>query len=181
VWEEEPKNKKKRKKKKKQTSSKGPTIGTGKKLQDNESNSGFEKKKKKGAEAEYFVEDLGSLSGQSLYWTENAKEDEKVQKAIQTSKILEKNVKEYAYCANRMLDVMFAVADRLSKQEDSVWPILSNAFWISVMQAELLLNIKNTEYLRGIDLGTDGKIFFFLLERKKEVVLLLRIKDQQNQ
>jgi hypothetical protein len=96
-------------------------------------------RKRKPDHSEYFVENVGSLAGQGRYWAKNTTFD--VAKALAVAHHLKSTVGVYVERQNSLVDVLLGVAATLASTPDAIFPILSNDFWISVLQANLLLDV----------------------------------------
>ncbi len=96
-------------------------------------------RKRKPDHSEYFAENLGSLAGQGRYWAKNTTFD--VAKALAVAHHLKSTVGVYVERQNSLVDVLLGVAATLASTPDAIFPILSNDFWISVLQANLLLDV----------------------------------------
>lgn len=136
--------------------------------------------KKKGPTLGYFVEELGSVAGLrffrddddlrksnlcsddgNLVDTKNA-----LRSADRVFVALQSEVSAYVRLMNALVDVTLEVAATVARDAQAVWPLLSNSFWISCVQAEFLLDVMPNNVNRAIrgvtmvDRKEEMRVFF---------------------
>ena len=115
-------------------------------------------RKGKHSDREYFVEDLGSLAGQARYWDPVHHKNEDVVRAQNIAQAMHVDVKRYAALGNALVEVLLEAVKVLGGNDASPWPLCSNAFWVSCLQAQLLHGTI-PQHIRGVDIVGRARAF----------------------